>query len=1169
MSSHDNELEYTTQPISTENMSEALQSNKNILESDPQETLQQYPSNHQEVSFDQQEAHKEFSQDEQQANHHNQSQLVESDAHHHPSDSEIKNSNLEDRSIEQDFEESHPSGHEQLSSTSIERHSPELEPIHSHKQLEPSHQNLSSASQSKEGSTQDQLADISKPLVPHLHTSDQEQQSDHSHNNNTHHQHANINSNTSSENINTNHTQHNSNDIITEEASQDMHDIEGLFSEPLGKHGDSHSYNQGVNDIKQHEPSDHNKKRSFDQGDDIVSESNANNKKSKSDMLGEDNIKHAVLPEEDHTMNDLDLQFEKAIENHHRETSKSPAAFPDQHQHTHVLHMQHNQQHKDQFEDDNVKERLQQLSEQDQNAQQSQSDYDEQKDVPKNRVNQQQQQQQLEQEKSESALINEKEDLQMIANELEQATLSKTRQYIEDEGEEEEDDEREKAREIEEKDVGKENEADVHEEQKEQRETSAASSLKNATEVKNLSDMRVGSDTPNEPSAAEARTANSPGAAEPIVSAESTSTSTKPHVLQVNNESVSNEIDAKKSLDSSDPIPRHSYIPANSELFNTNAAFVAYNELSSQLPPLAALSNAQLTLLPLPIVAADYLPPRIQLLVNTLPTLDNLASQLLRIVALGPYQKIIDLASNPTTPAGATYRDLTSLFEFTKKLYTEEDPFLTVEHIAPGMWKEGDRTPEMFRSREQSIESTLRKVNLATFLAAILGTIEVGFFYLNESFLDVFCPANNLDPDNALSNMSNNNSNLQATNATIGETVGKLLKPQAVLYLDLKTQAYISAIEAGERSHQEILEDIFPSDLEYYLQTRRNTKILSPVESDFVARCRSRKQTLLEYPMDRNLGDEYEWFSFLSNLIEYVAKNMGFLIWGKKGKGNFKLTSATGYRAPTSTFNSISTTSEPSKTIPIANTSASAVANTSTSHTKSSTPHSMELLQSFKDKPESNKDDKIATGSNSTEFNDKDPRDRQIKDLTSALLPSEILEQQIHLRINPNTTIKSLNRRPWSREEEKALRHALELKGPSWSTILGLFGAGGKISEALKNRSQVQLKDKARNWKMFFLKSGLPVPTYLQKVTGDLEREDRLRARSNRSKKTAAAPVPNPSARGGKAKADTTVGVDPIAEASAAATKSQDENKTNDNSVEQPRLEQGPSTDDGAKVNQK
>lgn len=538
------------------------------------------------------------------------------------------------------------------------------------------------------------------------------------------------------------------------------------------------------------------------------------------------------------------------------------------------------------------------------------------------------------------------------------------------------------------------------------------------------------------------------------------------------------------SVPKNDSLP--SSVPANSELYNTNAAFAAYNALSTQLPPLAVLANAQLSALPLPIIAPDYLPPRIQLLINTLPTLDNLATQLLRIVTLGPYQKIIDLASNPGSPAGATYRDLTSLFEFTKRLYSEEDPFLRVEHIAPGMWKEGDKTPSIFTSREQSIESTLRKVNLATFLAATLGTIEVGFFYLNESFLDVFCPSNTLDPDNSLSNMSASNVGLQGSvNAIIGETVGKLLKPQAVLYLDLKTQAYISAVEAGERSHEDILEDIFPSNFHAALLQKRDTKILSPVELDFIDRCVSRKETLLNYPPDSNLSEEYEWFTFLNNLFDYVAKNMGFLIWGKKGRAVFKpVTTSFNHNVGSNNANNNG------QQTPLG------------INKSDNTPHSAELLDTSK----SDKAGDLAID---------DPRNELIKDLTSTLLPSEIQEQQIHLRINPGAS-KSLHRRPWTREEEKALRHALELKGPSWSTILELFGAGGKISEVLKNRTQVQLKDKARNWKMFFLKSGLPVPTYLNKVTGDLDREDKLKDRTSRSKKTAAAPVPNPTRKGHK-----------------------------------------------------
>ncbi|KAI2632484.1 telomere repeat binding factor-domain-containing protein [Hypomontagnella submonticulosa] len=79
-------------------------------------------------------------------------------------------------------------------------------------------------------------------------------------------------------------------------------------------------------------------------------------------------------------------------------------------------------------------------------------------------------------------------------------------------------------------------------------------------------------------------------------------------------------------------------------------------------------------------------------------------------------------------------------------------------------------------------------------------------------------------------------------------------------------------------------------------------------------------------------------------------------------------------------------------------------------------------------------------------------------------------------------------RRPWSPEEEKALMMGLDMvKGPHWSQILSLFGPNGSISNILADRTQVQLKDKARNLKLFFLKTNSEMPYYLQCVTGELK----------------------------------------------------------------------------------
>lgn len=79
-------------------------------------------------------------------------------------------------------------------------------------------------------------------------------------------------------------------------------------------------------------------------------------------------------------------------------------------------------------------------------------------------------------------------------------------------------------------------------------------------------------------------------------------------------------------------------------------------------------------------------------------------------------------------------------------------------------------------------------------------------------------------------------------------------------------------------------------------------------------------------------------------------------------------------------------------------------------------------------------------------------------------------------------------RRPWSQEEEKALMTGLDMvKGPHWSQILSLFGVNGSLTDILRDRTQVQLKDKARNLKLFFLKTNSEMPYYLNSVTGELK----------------------------------------------------------------------------------
>ena len=111
-------------------------------------------------------------------------------------------------------------------------------------------------------------------------------------------------------------------------------------------------------------------------------------------------------------------------------------------------------------------------------------------------------------------------------------------------------------------------------------------------------------------------------------------------------------------------------------------------------------------------------------------------------------------------------------------------------------------------------------------------------------------------------------------------------------------------------------------------------------------------------------------------------------------------------------------------------------------------------------------------------------------------------------------------RRPWTPEEEKALMMGLDIvKGPHWSQILSLFGPNGSQSSILKDRTQVQLKDKARNLKLFFLKTNSEVPYYLQAVTGELKTRAPVQAARKEAEEKA---------KDGQAKLDSTMALDSL-----------------------------------------
>ncbi|SCU89483.1 LAFA_0E18426g1_1 [Lachancea sp. 'fantastica'] len=426
------------------------------------------------------------------------------------------------------------------------------------------------------------------------------------------------------------------------------------------------------------------------------------------------------------------------------------------------------------------------------------------------------------------------------------------------------------------------------------------------------------------------------------------------------------------------------------------------------------------------------LPSRTQLNIDSIALLENVSTQLLKLLKTSSMETLMHLTNpdNLDVNEAEVFETLSKLFVQVKKVYTEQ-PLLRVSDVAPGLWLADEECPYVLKSRESLILAAIRKANVATYLLSIMGRLQNGFSFLDDNFIEIFAPEGKELPSEV--------------DRVLATSLGRLLKPQAVLYLNLKTQAYISAMEPWKectaeelaRIKQETLDQIFPSDMKTFLlaKKRLRTNRLSPSEEDFMTRCSHRREKLATHASLNDLAREYDWMDFFKEIFFYVQRNLSLLVWGRRNNDNLDYQDDSESGANEATANTGTTTSRQcaSKTLP------------------------------------------ESTGS---------PMSCSSRSRTPPLLTRERKADTRHKQ-----------KRLWTKEEEAALVDALKTNGPAWSKILELHGAGGSLSEALKRRTQVQLKDKARNWKMYFLKGGQPVPDYLMKVTGDLERDERSRSR--------------------------------------------------------------------------
>lgn len=184
------------------------------------------------------------------------------------------------------------------------------------------------------------------------------------------------------------------------------------------------------------------------------------------------------------------------------------------------------------------------------------------------------------------------------------------------------------------------------------------------------------------------------------------------------------------------------------------------------------------------------------------------STQILSTLAQGPYSETIKIITQPESELGQAYATLKSLFDQTKKIYSQQKPFLSADELS---------------INEPEHRATIRTTNLATFVSSVFGGQDVGFYELNDHFIETFVPD--------------------------GED---LQKEPGMLYLNLKTQMYLSAIsqEEQEMSREEILDDLFPAGLEDMLLARHPATSLTPDEVEFLNEAKARREYLQNEPGD-------------------------------------------------------------------------------------------------------------------------------------------------------------------------------------------------------------------------------------------------------------------------------------------------------------------------------
>lgn len=437
--------------------------------------------------------------------------------------------------------------------------------------------------------------------------------------------------------------------------------------------------------------------------------------------------------------------------------------------------------------------------------------------------------------------------------------------------------------------------------------------------------------------------------------------------------------------------------------------------------------------------------PHLYTRVMSLPILEISVIPILGAFTQNSFEEAVNIQVQQESELGQAFEAQKSLFDQTKKIYSRNKAFLSADEL---------------NIVEPEHRSKIRMANLATFVASVFGSQEVGFYELNDNFVDIFTPE--AEP---------------------------LTKDPAALFLNLKVQMFITALseEEQEKTKEDHLEELFPANLDQTLSARHPEKPLHADELEFIREMQSMQEYLRAEAGDlesiSSLSSKYKWEDFLRGLRDHLRKAYEHsIIEPYMQKNGLNFPAPKPVKAEPEELN-LDFLEEDIKMA----TQAALQSFTQYSPQPNPGQYSSHYPPQQSQIP--------PNGFNSSQFQ---PTHGQGNGgpvpYPTQTAPTQVLYEQARqaavAKSSPHSRRPGLpsQRRPWSTEEENALMAGLDkVKGPHWSQILLLYGPKGSVSEILKDRNQVQLKDKARNLKLFFLKNNIEVPYYLQTVTGELK----------------------------------------------------------------------------------